>query len=46
VAPIAGVDAAEKRKISCPCREPNPGRPERSVSLYRLSCLRKCTKFL
>jgi hypothetical protein len=32
----AGLDAVE-RKISCPCREWNPGRPIRSPSLYRLS---------
>jgi hypothetical protein len=27
VSPRAGLDAVEKRKISCPCRESNPGRP-------------------
>jgi hypothetical protein len=26
----------EKRRISCPCWELNPGRPDRSPSLYRL----------
>jgi hypothetical protein len=28
-----------KTKVSCPCREPNPGRPVRSPSLHRLSYL-------
>jgi hypothetical protein len=46
IVPIAGVDVAEKRIISCPFREPKPDRPERSLSLYRLSCLRKCMNFL
>jgi hypothetical protein len=27
----------EKRKISCPCRKSNPGRPARSPPLHRLS---------
>jgi hypothetical protein len=33
----AGLYPVEKRKISCPCRESNPGRPSRSPSLYWLS---------
>jgi hypothetical protein len=37
VGPKAGLDAVEKRKISCPCRESDPGRPAVSPSLYRLS---------
>jgi hypothetical protein len=37
VGPTAGLDAVELRKISCLCRESNPGRPARSPSLYRLS---------
>jgi hypothetical protein len=35
--PRAGLDLVEKRKISCPCLESNPGRPAYSLSLYRLS---------
>jgi hypothetical protein len=27
VNPIAGLDAVDKRKISCPCRESNQGSP-------------------
>jgi hypothetical protein len=34
--PRVGLDAVEYRKISCPCRESNPGRPVRSLSLSRL----------
>jgi hypothetical protein len=34
---IAGFDAVEKRKISCICRELNPGRPDHIPPLYRLS---------
>jgi hypothetical protein len=26
-----GLYAVEKRKIPCPCRESNPGRPARSI---------------
>jgi hypothetical protein len=37
VGPRADFDAVEKREISRPCRESNPGRPSRSPSLYRLS---------
>jgi hypothetical protein len=33
----AGLGAVEERKISCICQEPNPGRPARIFSLYRLS---------
>jgi hypothetical protein len=36
VGPRAGLDAVEKRKIFCPFRESNPGRPACSLSLYRL----------
>jgi hypothetical protein len=32
----AGLDAVEKRNVF-PCRESNPGRPARSLSLYSLS---------
>jgi hypothetical protein len=35
--PRASPDAVECRKISCPSRESNPGSPEYSPSLYRLS---------
>jgi hypothetical protein len=30
----AGLDAGTRRKILCPCRGSNPGRPVRSQSLY------------
>jgi hypothetical protein len=33
----AGMDAMEKKKISCPCRESIPDHPAHSLSLYRLS---------
>jgi hypothetical protein len=33
----AKLDAAEKRKISCPCRGSNSLRQARNLSLYRLS---------
>jgi hypothetical protein len=36
VGPRTGLDAVEKRKILY-CQEPNPGRRDRSPSLYRLS---------
>jgi hypothetical protein len=36
VVPRAGLDTVERRKISCPCQESNPGRPSRSPSPYRL----------
>jgi hypothetical protein len=36
VGPRAGLDAVEKRKISCPCQESNTGPLARSPSLYRL----------
>jgi hypothetical protein len=36
VIPRAGLDAVEKREVSYPCRESNPGRPSHSTSLYRL----------
>jgi hypothetical protein len=35
VGPRAGLDAVDWRKTSCPCRKSNPGRPARSLSLYR-----------
>jgi hypothetical protein len=38
VSPRADLDAVEKRKTSCPCRELNPGSPACSPSLYWLSC--------
>jgi hypothetical protein len=31
------LDAEARRKILCPCRGSNPGRPGRSQTLYRLS---------
>jgi hypothetical protein len=37
VGPRAVLDAVEKKKISCSCRERIPGRPARSQSLYLLS---------
>jgi hypothetical protein len=37
VGPRASLDAVEKRKVSCFCRESNPGHPTHSQSLYRLS---------
>jgi hypothetical protein len=37
VRPRTGVDAVEKREISCPCRELNPYRPTRSPSLNQLN---------
>jgi hypothetical protein len=37
VGPRAGLDARARRKILCPCRGSNPGRPFRSQTLYRLS---------
>jgi hypothetical protein len=43
VCPRAGLDAVEKRKISCPCRESNPGRPEHSPSLYAKELYRRET---
>jgi hypothetical protein len=30
--PRAGLDAVEKRKISCPCRDSNPSRSARSYT--------------
>jgi hypothetical protein len=41
-----GLDAMEKRKISCPCRESNPSRPARNPSLYRLSYALNLNLFL
>jgi hypothetical protein len=29
VGPRVGLEAVEKRKISCPCQEQNPGHPAR-----------------
>jgi hypothetical protein len=37
VGPRAGLDAGARRKILCPCRGSNPGRPARSQTLYCLS---------
>jgi hypothetical protein len=37
VGPRTGLDAVEKRKISCPCQESNPAHSTGSLSLYRLS---------
>jgi hypothetical protein len=37
VGPRAGLDAVEKKKNQCLCRESNPGHPARSPSLRRLS---------
>jgi hypothetical protein len=37
VGPRTGLNAMDWRKISCLCREPNPGRQVRSSFLYRLS---------
>jgi hypothetical protein len=37
VGPRASLDTVEKRTISGPCRESNPGRPASSPFLYRLS---------
>jgi hypothetical protein len=31
VGPRAGLNAVAKRKILCPCREPNPGSPAHSL---------------
>jgi hypothetical protein len=39
VGPRTGLDVVEKRKVALLCRESNPGRPARSLSLYRLSHL-------
>jgi hypothetical protein len=36
VGPRAGLNTAEKRKISWSCRESKPGRPDRSPSLYHV----------
>jgi hypothetical protein len=36
VGPRTGLDDTERRKISCPCRDSNPSRPDRSPSLYQL----------
>jgi hypothetical protein len=36
VGPRACLEAVKKRKISCPCRESNPGRPAPSPSLSQL----------
>jgi hypothetical protein len=35
--PTADLNTVEERKISCFCREFNPGRSSHSPSLYRLS---------
>jgi hypothetical protein len=36
VGPRASLNTVELRKICCPCRESNPGRPTRSLLLSRL----------
>jgi hypothetical protein len=42
VGPGAGLDAVEKRKISCPCRESNPGHSASRPSLWRPSYPSSC----
>jgi hypothetical protein len=42
--PTTGLDATEKKQISFPYRESNPGRPHRSPSLDRLSYSGSCAK--
>jgi hypothetical protein len=37
VKPRAGMNTGEYGRISCNCQELNPGRPDCSHSLYRLS---------
>jgi hypothetical protein len=37
VGPRTGLDAEARRKILCPCRGSNPGRPVRSQTVYWLS---------
>jgi hypothetical protein len=37
VGPKVGLEVVEYRKFSCACRELNPGYPDRSPSLHRLS---------
>jgi hypothetical protein len=37
VGPRPGLVAMEKRKIACPCRESNRGRPASSPPLYQMS---------
>jgi hypothetical protein len=36
VGPRAGLDAVEWRKIVCPCRESNPGRPARRYTYWAI----------
>jgi hypothetical protein len=45
VGPRAGLDAVEKRKISCPCRGSNPGSPARSPSTYQARYPGSCVHF-
>jgi hypothetical protein len=40
--PTSGLETLEKRNISCPCLELNPGRPARSPSLNQLSYPDSC----
>jgi hypothetical protein len=45
--PQRELDSLEKRNISCPCQESNPGLPTRSLSLYRVNypCLLNCVVY-
>lgn len=39
VGPRDSLDDVLKRKLCCPCQEPNPGSPARSPLLYRPNSL-------
>jgi hypothetical protein len=39
VGPTVDMNVVELRKISFPCRESNPARPGRELSLYRMTYL-------